>query len=139
MAEFDSANEITILNPEDFETHRPIPGSPGPIKVEPQDMSGTFSSGGSDEYEDTNQTMSSASTPDPTPEPVIPQPGTSGRSPFQLPGITDTLQDIFGSRRSRRRQIEKLPAKSFAEIERDLKTAEKAGKNSGKTSKKMKK
>jgi len=143
MAEFDSANEITILNPEDFETHRPIPGSPGPIKVEPQDMSGTFSSGGSDEYEDTNQTMFSKSisepTPDPTPEPVNPQPGTSGRSPFQLPGITDTLQDIFGSRRSRRRQIEKLPAKSFAEIEKDLKTAEKAGKNSGKNTKKTKK
>ena len=142
MAEFDSTNEVTILNPEDLATHRPMPGSPAPIKVEPQDVPGSFSSDHSDNYEDTNQTLDfSEASSDPPPDHDNPQPGTSGGSSFSLPTITDTLQNIFNpviGTRSKRR-IDKLPDKTGKELDADLKAAEKAKKTSEKIKKTKKK
>ena len=130
FAEFNADNEITILNP----WVNPIPGSPRSIKSEPQDISGAFSSEHSN-YEDTIENFETLSPTPPTigsPKPgPEPWPGPSSGRP-KLPSVTETLQNIFyptGPRKSSRKKGNILPPKSFAEEEKELKAAEKAGKN----------
>ena len=127
MAEFSADNDITILNP----WVQPVPGSPRSIKSEPLDISGPLSSSQSN-YEDTLEefgTISSTPSVSNSPEQrTDPQPGTSsGRT--KIPTMTDTIKDIFGTKRSTRSKGT-LPQKDFKQLEKELKDAEKAGKSS---------
>ena len=133
MAEFDAANEITVLNPEAFEGHRPILDPHG-IKPEPQDLEGSLDLDTSQDEEQPNfeaEEFLPPSAPPAPPPPSSPKPGPSGR---KLPTPRDIVQNIFSPKRKTRSKTggTELP-ESFAEQEDRLKIA--LGKKKGATSK----
>ena len=123
MAEFESTNEITVLNPEAFQGHRPIVDQD--IKPEPQDLSESFSSAEAQD-EDFIQNIDREEFMPPAP-PVIPSTSKPGRRKVTAKSV---IQNIVSPRRSKRKLGgDDLPS-TFAEQDSRLKIANKKSKDS---------
>ena len=119
MAEFESTNEITVLNPEAFQGHRPIVDQN--IKPEPQDLSESFSSAEAQD-EDFIQNIGREEFMPPAP-PGVPSTSKPGRRKVTAKSI---IQDIVSPRTRSQRKLggDNLPS-TFAEQDKRLKIANK--------------
>ena len=141
MAEFESTNEITVLNPEAFEGHKPILDPKG-IKPEPLDLSESLGSEAAYNedlsYIAEDEEFMPSVPPSP---PTTAKAGPSGRvskptKPKPKTKAQDIVEKMFSPRRrSKRKQGEDELPRTFAEEAEMLKLAE--GKNRGKTSSKI--
>ena len=139
MADFESTNEITVLNPEAFEGHRPMLKPEG-IKHEPKDLS---QSEGSEEahhedlsFIDENQEFM---PPMPPPTPTTNQPGPSGRPKTtktkKKTKARDVVVQLFDpTRRSKRGKGGDDSPRTFSEEAEMLKLAEGKGQRKTKPS-----